>query len=200
MERRTQVLIVGAGPVGLSAAIELGHRSVRALLIERNDRVGHAPRAKTTNVSHARTPAALGQSPMRYAMPRRLASTTLPTSSSSPSCAAIRSRASRTRSIARPAGTRAIPSMPSGSRNIASKRCCATTAASLPSVANRIPTWLVSLRQDERSVRAGFATWRPARSRRSAADYLIGADGSPQHGAGGHWPRTCMAPRIVAQL
>jgi 2-polyprenyl-6-methoxyphenol hydroxylase-like FAD-dependent oxidoreductase len=50
MERRTQVLIVGAGPVGLSAAIELGHRSVRCLLIERNDRVGHAPRAKTTNV------------------------------------------------------------------------------------------------------------------------------------------------------
>jgi len=50
MERRTQVLIVGAGPVGLSAAIELGHRSIRCLLIERNDRVGHAPRAKTTNI------------------------------------------------------------------------------------------------------------------------------------------------------
>jgi 2-polyprenyl-6-methoxyphenol hydroxylase-like FAD-dependent oxidoreductase len=50
MERRTQVLIVGAGPVGLSAAIELGHRSISCLLIERNDRVGHAPRAKTTNI------------------------------------------------------------------------------------------------------------------------------------------------------
>ncbi len=45
-----QVLIIGAGPVGLSAAIELGHRSIRCLLIERNDRVGYAPRAKTTNV------------------------------------------------------------------------------------------------------------------------------------------------------
>ena len=53
----TDVLIVGAGPVGLAAAIELGTRGVRVLLIERNARVGVAPRAKTTNVrtrSHLR--------------------------------------------------------------------------------------------------------------------------------------------------
>ncbi len=48
--RRTPVLIVGAGPVGLALAIELGHRRIPCLLIERNDRVGYAPRAKTTNV------------------------------------------------------------------------------------------------------------------------------------------------------
>jgi 2-polyprenyl-6-methoxyphenol hydroxylase-like FAD-dependent oxidoreductase len=45
-----RVLIVGAGPVGLSLAIELGHRSIPCLVVERNDRVGYAPRAKTTNV------------------------------------------------------------------------------------------------------------------------------------------------------
>ncbi|WP_083745273.1 FAD-dependent monooxygenase [Variovorax sp. KK3] len=45
-----QVLIVGAGPAGLALAIELGQRDIRCLLIERNDRVGYAPRAKTTNV------------------------------------------------------------------------------------------------------------------------------------------------------
>lgn len=45
-----KVLIVGAGPVGLALAIELGHRGIACLLIERNDRVGYAPRAKTTNV------------------------------------------------------------------------------------------------------------------------------------------------------
>ena len=45
-----EVLVVGAGPVGLAAAIELGRRGVRCLVVERNDRVGHAPRAKTTNV------------------------------------------------------------------------------------------------------------------------------------------------------
>jgi 2-polyprenyl-6-methoxyphenol hydroxylase-like FAD-dependent oxidoreductase len=46
----TAVLIIGAGPVGMAAAIELGHRGIACLLIERNDRVGYAPRAKTTNV------------------------------------------------------------------------------------------------------------------------------------------------------
>jgi 2-polyprenyl-6-methoxyphenol hydroxylase-like FAD-dependent oxidoreductase len=42
--------IVGAGPVGLSLAIELGWRGVSCLVVERNDRVGYNPRAKTTNV------------------------------------------------------------------------------------------------------------------------------------------------------
>src|SRR3954470_5834608 len=33
----TQVLIVGAGPVGLTLAIDLGKRGIRCTLIERND-------------------------------------------------------------------------------------------------------------------------------------------------------------------
>ena len=45
-----EVLIAGAGPAGLAAAIELGHRNIRCLVVERNDRVGYSPRAKTTNV------------------------------------------------------------------------------------------------------------------------------------------------------
>ncbi len=47
-----QVVIVGAGPAGLALAIELGHRNVPCLLIEKTERGGHAPRAKTT---HSRT-------------------------------------------------------------------------------------------------------------------------------------------------
>lgn len=45
----TDVLIIGAGPVGLALAIELGTRGVSCLVVERNDRVGYNPRAKTTN-------------------------------------------------------------------------------------------------------------------------------------------------------
>ncbi len=48
--RHCDVLIVGAGPVGLATAIELGQRGIRCIVVEKNDRVGHAPRAKTTNV------------------------------------------------------------------------------------------------------------------------------------------------------
>jgi 2-polyprenyl-6-methoxyphenol hydroxylase-like FAD-dependent oxidoreductase len=47
---KTSVLIVGAGPVGLATAIELGQRGIACVVLERNDRVGYAPRAKTTNV------------------------------------------------------------------------------------------------------------------------------------------------------
>ena len=46
----TPVLIVGAGPVGLALAIELGHRAIPCVVVERNPRVGYAPRAKTTNI------------------------------------------------------------------------------------------------------------------------------------------------------
>ena len=46
----TRVLIVGAGPAGLALAIELGQRRIPCIVVERNPRVGFAPRAKTTNV------------------------------------------------------------------------------------------------------------------------------------------------------
>ncbi len=49
-DRETDILVVGAGPVGLAAAIELGRRGVKALVIEQEARGGMSPRAKTTNV------------------------------------------------------------------------------------------------------------------------------------------------------
>ncbi|MES2510200.1 MAG: FAD-dependent monooxygenase [Pseudomonadota bacterium] len=50
MEKQTQVLIVGAGPVGQGLAIELGHRGINCLIIEKNSLIGVAPRAKTTHL------------------------------------------------------------------------------------------------------------------------------------------------------
>ena len=50
MRNVLDVLIAGAGPVGLSLAIELGLRGIRCRVVEQNDRVGYSPRAKMTNV------------------------------------------------------------------------------------------------------------------------------------------------------
>jgi 2-polyprenyl-6-methoxyphenol hydroxylase-like FAD-dependent oxidoreductase len=46
----TQVLICGAGPVGLALAIELGLRGIDVTIVEQRSRTGAQPRAKTTNV------------------------------------------------------------------------------------------------------------------------------------------------------
>jgi len=50
LNESAKVVVVGAGPVGLALGIELGRRGIPCTLIERNDRVGYSPRAKTTNV------------------------------------------------------------------------------------------------------------------------------------------------------
>ncbi len=48
--RDTDVLIIGAGPAGLSLAVELGSQGQRCIVVERHEHVGYAPRAKTSNV------------------------------------------------------------------------------------------------------------------------------------------------------
>jgi len=45
-----QAVVVGAGPVGLSLAIELGLRGHDVVVFEQRSRTGSQPRAKTTNV------------------------------------------------------------------------------------------------------------------------------------------------------
>jgi 2-polyprenyl-6-methoxyphenol hydroxylase-like FAD-dependent oxidoreductase len=45
----TDVLIVGAGPVGLSLAIDLGRRNIPCLVVERSDGIIHHPKATAQN-------------------------------------------------------------------------------------------------------------------------------------------------------
>lgn len=73
------VVIVGAGPVGLALATELCMRGHTACVIEKNDRVGLQPRAKTTNVrtmTHMRRWGLAGEmrkrSPLTADFPRRV--------------------------------------------------------------------------------------------------------------------------------
>ena len=52
MASEQRVIVIGSGPSGLAAAIELGMRGIPCLVLERQARAGYAPRAKTT---HTRT-------------------------------------------------------------------------------------------------------------------------------------------------
>ncbi|HEX5606421.1 MAG TPA: FAD-dependent monooxygenase, partial [Candidatus Binatia bacterium] len=49
---RVPILIAGAGPVGLSLAIELAYRGIRCLIVERSDGSVDFP---TTNLANTRT-------------------------------------------------------------------------------------------------------------------------------------------------
>jgi 2-polyprenyl-6-methoxyphenol hydroxylase-like FAD-dependent oxidoreductase len=44
-----EVLVVGAGPTGLTLAIDLAHRGVRTLLVERHERPLALPKMERTN-------------------------------------------------------------------------------------------------------------------------------------------------------
>jgi 2-polyprenyl-6-methoxyphenol hydroxylase-like FAD-dependent oxidoreductase len=46
---QTEVLIVGAGPVGLSLAIDLGRRGISCVVVERSDGIIHHPKATAQN-------------------------------------------------------------------------------------------------------------------------------------------------------
>ena len=46
MSKQIAVLIVGAGPIGLSLALDLGRRGIRSILIERDSGTGNELLAK----------------------------------------------------------------------------------------------------------------------------------------------------------
>jgi thioredoxin reductase len=45
----TEVAIVGAGPVGLTLALDLGRRGVKCVLVERNEQASRLPKMERCN-------------------------------------------------------------------------------------------------------------------------------------------------------
>ncbi|HWE72612.1 MAG TPA: FAD-dependent oxidoreductase [Stellaceae bacterium] len=177
INRETDVLIVGAGPVGLAAAIELGRRGVRCTVIERNDRVGYSPRAKTTNVrtrEHLRrwgiADALRRASPIS---PDRPTTVVFATRMNGPPLTRIENalNGSRERSNLYSEEAQWVPQYV---LEDVLRRC----AQSLPSVAVHFETVFESFEQTEDRVVSRMRDVRNARDIEIRSTYLIGADGA----------------------
>ncbi len=172
-----QVLIIGAGPVGLALAIELGSRGVRCLLVERNERVGHAPRAKTTHVRtrehlrrwgiadklRAASPLGLDY-PANVLFVTRLGGHGLTRFENAFYCAPGRN----------PLYAEHAQWIPQYSV----EEVLRAHAASLPSVSLRWNCELQGFTQDGRGVRAHLLDRATGTTHQVQADYLVGADGA----------------------
>lgn len=176
-EIQTRVLIVGAGPTGLALAIELGHRGIPCLVIERNSRVGHAPRAKTTNVrtrehmrrwgiaDTLRAASPLGVSyPSNVFFVTRLAGHELARFENAMYCGPGRN----------PMYSEHAQWIP----QYTVEEVMRAHAQSLAPVDIRFNTELVSLQQDDAGVHALVRDVEGGAARQVHADFLVGADGA----------------------
>ncbi|WP_218628361.1 FAD-dependent monooxygenase [Variovorax sp. dw_954] len=174
---QTRVLIVGSGPTGLALAIELGHRGIPCLVIERNARVGHAPRAKTTNVrtrehmrrwgiaETLRAASPLGVSyPSNVLFVTRLAGHELARFENALYCGPGRNPFYSEHSQWIPQYT--------------VEEVMRAHAASLPGVQICFNTELVSFEQDDRGVHAVTRSLETGAVRAVKSEFLVGADGA----------------------
>jgi 2-polyprenyl-6-methoxyphenol hydroxylase-like FAD-dependent oxidoreductase len=173
----TDVVIVGAGPVGLAAAIELGQRGVRCIVVERNDRVGYSPRAKTTNVrsrEHLRrwgiADALRRASPIS---PDRPSTVVFATRMNGPLIARFENAVSGSRARNHLYSEEA-QWVPQYVLEEVLRQC----AQSLSGVAVRFETEFVSLTQAANGVTAQLRDTRNGRMATVRSRYLIGADGA----------------------
>jgi 2-polyprenyl-6-methoxyphenol hydroxylase-like FAD-dependent oxidoreductase len=171
------VVIVGAGPSGLAAAIELGSRSIPCLLLERDSRAGHAPRAKTT---HTRTREHL----RRWGIADKLAAAS-PFGVYYPSHVHFVTRLSGP-SIARfehtlncqPARDERYSEHSQWIPQYKLEAVLREHAQSLPTVQIRMGTEYAGFEQDAQSVRVRTRNVATGAEQVIEADYLIGADGA----------------------
>lgn len=176
-ERDHSVVIVGAGPSGLALTIELGSRGVDCLLVERNDRVGYAPRAKTTNVrtrTHLR----------RWGIADRLADVS-PFGVDYPSTVAFVTRLNgfalariENASNCRPARDDRYPEHGQWVPQYKLEQVMREHADSLAGVALRFSTEFVSAEQDGEGVTLTLRDLVAGREWTTRCAYVVGADGA----------------------
>jgi 2-polyprenyl-6-methoxyphenol hydroxylase-like FAD-dependent oxidoreductase len=171
------VLIAGAGPVGLAAAIELGRRGIRCLVVERNDRVGYAPRAKTTNVrtrEHLRRWGIADRLREVSPIPRDYPSNVVfATRMTGPGLARFENalNGSPARNDLYSESAQWVP-------QYVLEEVLREHAASLPGVTIRFSTELTALEQDGCGVTGELKDLVTGAVRRVRSSYLIGADGA----------------------
>ena len=174
---QTDVLIVGAGPVGLALAIELGVQGRSCVVVERNDRVGYAPRAKTTNV---RTRELL----RRWGLADKLAAAS-PFGLNYPPDVVFATRLTGFE-LARfhnafhgtPARDPRFPEHAQWIPQYTVEEVLRQHAASLPGVELRFQTELVSFEDDGSAVRAEIKDLAGGTSQALHARFVVGADGA----------------------
>ncbi|WP_375402990.1 FAD-dependent monooxygenase [uncultured Sphingomonas sp.] len=174
---RPLVVVVGCGPAGLAAAIELGRHGVRVLLVERSARAGHAPRAKTT---HTRTREHL----RRWGIADRLAAAS-PFGVDFPSHITFVTRLGGHLIARLEHGLNCAPARDERysehSQWIPQYKLEAVLlehARSLPTVEIEFGRELVGFDQDDDAVRLLIRDVELGTTRSVVADYLIGADGA----------------------
>lgn len=174
---QTGVLVVGAGPVGLSLAIELGLRGIAVTLVEQRSRTGAQPRAKTTNtrsMQHMRRWGIAGAlraaAPLPYDYPTDIVFTT-----------ALVGRTLAVIENAFEGAKRRDPRFPEPAQWVPQytvEKVLHERIARLPSVRLLSGTELVDFTQTASGVSATVRDLTSRETRTIEAAYLVGADGA----------------------
>ena len=177
MNKHTQVIIVGGGPVGVALAVELGLRGISCALVERRQRPAEHPQGPEPHPAHAGAFLLLGH--RRRAARRARDAAGLPDRRRSPPTAASMSEYWHAAARPRAGAPTTTSRTTTACRSTARKRCCARRSRRC-----RASTGRIRLDGDSPSSRTTTACASPSTEEGGAgrdvleADYVVGCDGA----------------------